>query len=73
MTVTRERKLAVFAKFQSRVCPGCGQPKNRMHWLCEPCQARVSQSELNGYLTAACAARVVAAENLIELAKGTCP
>lgn len=71
--MTRQRKLRMFGSFMDSECPGCGGDKTRLHHLCEPCQQRVSRSELNTRLTETCAAHVVAAENLIALAKATKP
>lgn len=66
---TRAQKLAVFRVSASPVCPGCGGAKSRMHWLCVPCQELVNGSAENDLLTIACSAHVLAAQNLVTLAK----
>lgn len=67
------RKMKVFSAYLSGSCPGCGETKNLLHWLCIPC-AEFTGSETNQTpefkrLAAACEEHCDAAAAFVDRAK----
>jgi len=57
-------RMQTFMGFWDTKCPACGDPKNRLHWVCIPCSEYAGNpakpTQISTHLETMCAAHVAA-------------